>query len=138
MNMCKRCGYSMEQKDAYCPMCGNISDIIKSNTSGQLFVAVDKIVPLGIVFITIGVSLFSICLIIFHRIIPIVFGLSFAICSIGVILLSKYKSALNFARSKSTPLNTVSSNGRCKYCYNGLYANANYCTLCGSRNRHKK
>lgn len=134
---CNGCGNDLEKNDVYCSQCGKISYLVKQNAKGQMFVRLDKIIPVGIYLIIIGLLLLCLFIIFFKRV-YLLFGLSLAICSVGIVILSKYKDAVNYSRMNSKSFNNNISKQKCGYCYSDLRTDGKYCTLCGSKYKQKR
>ena len=129
---CKKCNNEMNEKHAYCPFCGKLSDLVKQNSKGKIFIRMDKIIPTGILMILLGILLL-VLLIAIDKI--MFFGLPFAICLIGILLVSKNNSAIEFGRKNAKSEDGVDLE-KCKYCFSDIVSGGRYCGLCGSK--HKK
>ncbi len=134
---CNNCSHEMSTTDAYCPMCGKISAVVKQNTKGKLFIRLDKVIPIGISITLIGLSLLFLFLFILHDF-PIVFGFSIGITTIGIALLTKFKKALQFGRENAARKDEHLSTPKCNYCFSVLHINGKYCTLCGSKIKDRR
>ena len=126
---CNYCGQLTYDKGIYCPKCGRIPKVLKENNNGILTIRLDKIIPVGISII--AISVLVLLLIIFIK--PNLFGLPVAISFIGITILAKRKSAIDFARLNAITVNEDKPENKCRYCYSQLYNDAQYCTFCGSK-----
>ncbi|HOP10532.1 MAG TPA: hypothetical protein PK629_03475 [Oscillospiraceae bacterium] len=126
----------MDDLDAYCPMCGTVSYIVKQNSNGKIFIPLDKIIPYGTLLITCGILLNVIGFIIFQKIIPIFFGLGLAIAVVGIVIVAKYKKTVEFGRNYAANHKYNDEGEKCRFCKNTLYKYSKYCPLCGSKINH--
>ena len=137
---CKRCGAGMGITEAYCPACGKAVPVIYTGVKREnaIFIPRDKIKPIGIASLCIGLLVLIWSGIVFQEVVPIAYGIAMACGMIGYSLLSQYKTSLETSRKVSAALNLEDDDEKsetCEYCYRKLYPDSWYCTHCGSNRR---
>lgn len=135
MITCKKCNFQMENPDTYCSKCGTISHVVKENAKDRIFIPIDKIIPYGALLIMSGIVINIIGFVAAQRIIPIVFGIGFAITVAGILLTAMYKKSNESGRRHAAALKCDIEEDKCRFCHNNLKSNSKYCSLCGSKVR---
>lgn len=136
MTTCNKCNSQIDNLDIYCSKCGTLSHVAKENAKDKIFIPIDKIIPYGVLLIACGILINIIGFFATQRIIPIIFGIGFAITILGIILISMYKKSNEVGRRHAATLKCDPEEDKCRFCHNNLKVNSKYCSFCGSTVSH--
>lgn len=135
MTTCNKCNSQIDNLDIYCSKCGTLSHVAKENAKDKIFIPIDKIIPYGALLIACGILINIIGFFATQRIIPIIFGIGFAITVAGILLTAMYKKSNESGRRHAAALKCDIEEDKCRFCHNNLKSNSKYCSLCGSKVR---
>ena len=136
MTTCNKCNSQIDNLDIYCSKCGTLSHVAKENAKDKIFIPIDKIIPYGALLIACGILINIIGFFATQRIIPIIFGIGFAITILGIILISMYKKSNEVGRKNRETFKNDIEEDKCGFCHATLKQSGKYCPLCGSKVRH--